>query len=486
MNATLSHRSCYVNFAEHLQNRWNPNLYYPDAPNQWTDDDWTRFLQMLKAFGYNVFEFWLPPTLFSPAALHGNPVACDFANKMNRIVDIAHGCGLKVEMLCIVNTIGPQWYLACPNDPDDHALILKLWKHWVTAMPEVDIVEIFPGDPGGCNRNGCTHETFVDLALEITEIVRAISPRSWVEINTWGTPFTGWGSDMRPIPNWDGTFAMLINENYSTPEVPCHIWNGDPARAYAAMDYFIKRLPSFPQETMVGINLGFSPDGDAVMGGDARQFARDIASIRPIVSWDYSASEGELINYPHWRLPRMSARRREEISAAPYRGGMVYTISPKLNLLTLYAGAQFLVNPDANPDIISRQFCSQVFGVENAILGELFEAFEIVKGWGHYPRRKWSKPVLAKTYSQIIDRLEATQSASCTLPIYPDPDEYRKDLLWFSRRFYKMAQGNLERQTMRMEYQRHALGIYDYIPQSVDERTKAASLGFSRILDDER
>jgi hypothetical protein len=261
-----------------------------------------------------------------------------------------------------------------------------------------------------------------------------------------------------------------------------HIWNGGQERAKVSMEYFLKRLPLFPKETMVGINLGFSPDGHAIMGGDARPYAREIAKIRPIVTWDYSASEGELICCPHWRLPRMAQRRREEVSVAPYSGGMVYTMTPKLNLMTLYGGGQFLLDPDANPDQVSKDFCTQVFGAEHAILGELFEAFEIVGGWGHYPRRNWSKPALIKAYSEIIERLEAADPSACTLPIFPDPDAYRNDLLWFARIYLTMAKRIADRPAIAKQYRNHALAIYDFIPQSVDERTAAAVKGFSEIL----
>lgn len=59
--SAFSHRACYVNFAEHLQNAWNPNLYYPEAPNQWSEADWRAFFRMLRAFGFTIFEYWLPP-----------------------------------------------------------------------------------------------------------------------------------------------------------------------------------------------------------------------------------------------------------------------------------------------------------------------------------------------------------------------------------------------------------------------------------------
>ncbi len=478
----FSHRACYVNFAEHLQNHWNVNLLYPGAPNRWTPDDWRGFLTMIRAFGFNCFEYWLVPTLYDRPALEGGEVAAQFAATMRAVNDTAHSLGLKTKLIAPPNTIGPEWYFACPNEPEGKRLIVSLWRHWMETLAGTDIIGIFPGDPGGCNRNGCTHETFIDLALELTEVTKRANPSACIEIGTWGTPFSGWGSDLREIPGWDGSWAALIDEKHATPETPCHIWNGKPARARAAMEYLLKRLPQFPEETRVAINLGFDSDGHAVLGGDARPYARAIAEIRPITTWDYSLAEGELVCYPHWRLPRMSARRREERSAAPYIGGMSYTMSPKLNLLSLYAAGRFFHNPDADPDQVSREFCAHVFGAAHAPLGELFEAFEVVPGWGHYPRRQWQKDVLAAKYEEIVERLEAADMAECTLPLFPDPETYRQDLLWFARRFLEMAGPSPDRERIRREYWAKALDIYDHIPMSADERAEMSAERFAGIL----
>ncbi len=478
----MQHRSCYINFAEHLQNRWNPNVLYPGAPNQWSAADWKAFLTMIKAFGFNVFEYWAPPTLMEAKALERGGVYGAFAATMRRVTELAHGMGLQTKCLLTVNTMGADWFFACPHVAAEKELLLRLWRHWVRELEGTDIVGIFPGDPGGCNRNGCTHETFVDLALEITELIKRENPRARVEIGTWGTPFSGWGTDMVSVPGWDGTFKMIADPKYRLPGAFAHFWLGTPDRARVAMEYFLKRLPEFPADSMVAINLGFSPDGDAVMGGDARPWAREIAKQRAIVSWDYSVSEGELLCYPHWRLPRMAARRREERSAAPYAGGMCYTMTPKLNLLSLYAAGQFLQNPDADPDQVAREFCAKVFGKEQAVLGELFEAFEVVPGWGHYPRRQWSHAVLRSKYAEIVERLEATDVGGCALPLFPDPESYREDLLWFARVFLELAGAQADRGKIAGAYRQRALSIYDSIPQARDERTGPAVRKFAQVL----
>lgn len=477
----FTHRACYVNFAEHLQNRWNVNLLYPDAPQRWSYEDWRAFLSMLKAFGYTCFEYWLVPTLYDRPALCNEGIYGAFARRMQQVNTIAHSLGLRTKYICVPNTIGPSWHAACPRDADDVALITHLWRHWARALTGTDIVGIFPGDPGGCNRNGCTHETFLDLALRLTEITLRENPGARIELGTWGTPFSGWGSDLRTVPGWDGSWSMLTNPTYITPETPMHIWNGTPDRARLAMDALLQRLPVFPADMMVALNLGFSPDGDALMGGDARGYAREVAFTHAITTWDYSLSEGELVTYPHWRLPRMAARRREERSVAPYCGGMHYTMSPKLNVLSLYAGGQFFLNPDADPDQVSRDFCMQVFGAEHALLGELFEAFEVVEGWGYYPRRQWSNIELLRAFDEIIVHLEASDVTQCTLPLFPDPESYRQDVLWFARHFRTMVGIHPDRDKMRQEFWSYALEIYDTIPMSVDVRAHQAADRFAAI-----
>lgn len=313
------------------------------------------------------------------------------------------------------------------------------------------------------------------------DVIHRENPGATIHLSTWGTPFSGWGEDQWTLPDSDGTWAKITSRGAS-PGEPTHIWNGKPERARRAIDYMIRRLEHFPADTMVAINLGFDPDGGATMGGDAKPLAREVAKVRPITTWDYSLAEGELVAYPHWRLPRMAARRREERAAAPYRGAMSYTMSPKLNLLTLWAAGRIMQNPDADPDKLSREFCAAAFGAEHAELGELFEAFEVVPGWGHYPRRRWSKSVLRGKYREMIDRLEAADPGRCGLPLFPPIETYRDDLLWFARRFEEMAGPDPDREAIKKAYWARALTIYDHIPMSADARAEAAAKSFSSTL----
>ena len=480
--AAFEHRSYYVNFASHLLNQWNANMMHPNAGNRWGPQEFAGLLDMIKAFGFTCFEYWLEPTVYKSALDQGGTYA-EFVRTMQAVIDLAHARNLKVKYLTAPNIMGHDWYFACPNVAEDKALIEKLWGHWAKVLAGTDIVGIFPGDPGGCNRNGCDHNTFIDLALRLTEITRRENPGAAVEIGTWGTPFSGWGDDMIRVPNWDGSWSMLLKGQCDPKTgIGAHIWNGNPGRAERAMADFLKRLPAFPADTMVGINLGFSPDADATCGGCAKGYVRNVAKLRRVCSWDYSVTEGELVAHPHWRLPRIFSRRREERAAAPYFGAMSYTMSPTLSHLCMYAAAQAGINPDRDPDQVSREFCRRVFGSEHEALGELFEAFEVVPGWGHHPRRRWSREEAHKAYLKIIEHLESAAMDRGDLPIFPSPKQYRDDLLWFARMFARLSEPDPDREAIRKEYWKKSLSIYDNVPMSVDERAESAARQFSNIF----
>ena len=480
----FEHRTCYVNFAEHLQNSWNANLLYPNAPGVWPDADWRAFFVQLREFGYTNFQFWIAPTIVVPGKARDEAAA-----SIRNIIEIAHAQGIKVNPAFTANTIGAGWYYACPNDAADRERILEFWDYYATNLKDADIYGIAPGDPGGCNRNGCDHVTFIELALEISELIARRSPGSISEISTWGTPFTGWGDDLIRLPGWDGSFrAFMDYEENKKPGDPFYFWLGAPDRVKVCMEDLIRYLPKFHADTVFSVNLGFNPDCDPACTYGGRvwepeyaggKWAAEIAKTRRVTTWDYSLSEGELINYPHWRLPRMQRKRLLEAESAPYYGAMNYTMTPKLNMLTLFAGARMMIDPAGTPEKLSSEFTRLVFG--DPEIGPLMEAFEIVKGWGHYPRRAYTKRELKNDYTELIRRLEACRGAKCELPLFPGPETYRQDLIWHAKNFLEMTQGNADRAKIRGDYWEKALTIYNAIPMSVDKRADMAADSYSRI-----
>jgi hypothetical protein len=407
-------RICYVNFAEHLQNAYNPNLLFESEVNRWSRKDWERFIDMLSAFRYNVFEFWLVPTLFSPEALAGGKIQTDFARTMNHVIAYAKGRGVRVHPIVTVNTVGQKWHYHCPNDPKEHAELVALWDHWSRALKGLDSIGFFPGDPGGCTRNGCTAETCVDLCLELSKVVRKNNPNMVVEVGTWGEPFGGWG-------------------------VP--LWTGKPDRAERSMNYFLSKLPGFPAGTFTSINLGFSPDCQpSSHGGDGRPYAKRAAKTHTVLTWDYSVTEGEGTVSPHCRVRRVFERRREEVAVGCYSGGICYTMTPRLNCLSIFCCAEAWWNPQLEPQAVLADYGRLVFGEKAAAIGPLLEEFEVIPDWGHYPPFPYSPKRLREGMARLLPLLEkADLKAGPRLPLAPTMAQYGESLLFFADLFHKLA-----------------------------------------------
>ncbi|MBP3391200.1 MAG: hypothetical protein J6L76_00250 [Clostridia bacterium] len=475
MARTFERRECYVNCAEHLLNRENVNIMFEQASQQWSREEWKAFFRQIFAFGYTDFSVWIPPTLADPGTRRTNAT-----KTINMMIECAHEEGLKFQAMLSVNTFGGEWYFACPNDPKDKARILECWRYYARSLKDVDYWGLFPGDPGGCNRNGCTHITFLELSLEICAIIKEYQPNSIVNFGTWGTPYSGWGGDMRHTENWDGTWAMLTDPSNHNPAIPCHIWNGTKTRAKQCIEDTIRYLPRFPKDTMFSINVGFNPMSELQEGYDGAALAREVAKTHKVATWDYFASEGELICYPHWRVNRYQRKRVQDMDNAPYFGAICYTMTPKMSQLMLYCGAQLMIDPDQDIDVLVGNFSELVFGDRK--IGGLMEAFEIVPTWsGYEPRRQFTKKELLAMFAELKTRLIKSQGFVPKLPIFPSVDEYRETLLWHVEHFTELLGENPDRERIEQEYYDRHYAIYKEIPEAADERTREAAKQYADI-----
>ena len=230
-------RICYINFASHLLNAYNPNLLYPGCPHHWSDEEWGRFFDMIAGFGFNTFEFWLDPMLFCRQGLESE-AGREFTRQMSVIIEHGLTRNVQVEMLCTLTTVGPSWHTYCPHVPEEWDEVLYLWEQWMARLPGLGIVGIFPGDPGGCSRHGCTAETFIDGAVTVAEIIKRRLLVAEIELGTWGPPFFGWGIIEGP-PGWQGEYIPAYQ---STAK------KFDKRRADSAMAYLLRRMPDLPPE----------------------------------------------------------------------------------------------------------------------------------------------------------------------------------------------------------------------------------------------
>lgn len=455
-------RIYYNNFASHLLNAYNPNMLYLELKNRWSDQDWFRLMDMLTDFDFNVFEFWLEPKLFCREGLTAD-FGREFIRQMNLVVSYAHTKGIEVEMLCALATSGAKWHTLCPNDDGDWKEIQYLWDQWTKALPEIDIVGIFPGDPGTCSRNGCTAETYIDKSIDVSWIVKQNLPKSWIEFGTWGSPFWGWGIIEGPA-DWKGEF---IAEYQHTA------WRFDKKRADDSMNHLLNRLSDFPEETSIAINMGFNGDGNPVGELDSRAWAREIAKHNPILTWDFSLTEGENAIFPHYRFDRLFEKRKIELEAAPYCGGICQTITPLLNQLSLYEGAQSFINPNGDHHKIAGDFYEKLFSKDGRILVDYIILFEIIPDWGNYVNIEISRLEYHAKMNEFVNILQNIEIKDAVF--HPSPDKYHAELLFFAKIFADLSSENPDYDELHKRYWNRVYSIYDDLPEHVDPRPKFAT-----------
>jgi len=462
----FGHRRIYYNnFAGHLLNAYNPNMLHPGLPHRWGDEDWCRLIDMIAAFGFNVFEFWLEPRLFCREGL-GAPFGREFMRQMNVVIEHAHSRGVATAMLCSLTTAGSDWRTYCPHVPEEWAEVRHLWDAWTRALPGVDIVSIFPGDPGGCSRNGCTAETYIDRSIDVAHLVRANLAHAAFEFGTWGPPFFGWGNIEGP-EDWDGEFLRAYQHS---------AWTFSRERTDRSMSHLVKRLGEFPEPTAVAINLGFNPDGNPEGEQSAVAWANEIAKTHTIHTWDFSLTEGENAIVPHYRLDRLFAQRRRERHAAPYGGGICYTMTPLVNQLSLYASAQSFVDPDADPQVVAARFFEMLFGPGGRELVDLVPLFEVVRDWGNYTRIDLAREDYHRRMARLVELLRDLRgSVRESAAFLPSVEAYRLELLFFAELFAELSGPAPDYGALRERYWQRVYAIYDQLPDHVDPRPRAAT-----------
>ena len=469
MAANDQRRICYINFASHLLNAYNPNMMHVGLPYRWTDAGWFRFIDMIADFGFNTFEFWLEPRLFCREGL-ASDYGAEFTRQINAVIDYAHGHTIDVEMLVGLATSGSDWRTLCPNEPDEWAETQYLWDAWTRRFPGLGVVGIFPGDPGACSRNGCTAETYIDRSIDVAHLVKRNLPGCEIEFGTWGPPFFGWGNLQFP-EGWRGEFIQDLQHT---------AWDFDKARADRSMNHLLQRLPDFPTDTAVAINMGFNSDGNPTGDQDARPWAREIAKTHRILTWDFSLTEGENAIFPHYRFARLFQRRHEEREAAPYSGGICFTMTPLLNQLSLYESAQSFLAPGADPNAdhaaLAERFYTRLFGPSGRELAHLLPLMEMIPDWGHYVAVSLPRAGLHARMADLSDLLRSLDGhENPSAPFHPSLPDYRRELLFFAEMFRDLSAPSPDYDALRQRYWQRVYAIYDQLPRHVDPRPHAAT-----------
>jgi hypothetical protein len=265
-------------------------------------------------------------------------------------------------------------------------------------------------------------------------------------------------------PNSQGEFI---------PEDQGTAWTFSKERAERSMNHLLKRLTEFPPNTAVSINLGFNGDGNPQGEQDARPWANAIAKTRRILTWDFSLTEGENAVYPHYRFSRLFARRKEERAAAAYSGGICFTMTPMLNQLSLFEAAQSFRDREGDPHRLAGDFFVRVFGEAGRAMVDDYRLFEVIPDWGSYDVVKLPRAEYHKRMRAFVERLEGAKNAVNTSAVlFPDPETYRQELLFFARLFADLTAPSPDYDALKQVYWNRVYRIYDRLADHVDPRAR--------------
>ena len=425
-------RAIYINDSSHQLNNYSPNLIYPVETYRWSDEKWERYIDQMAFFRYNVLIIWIVPNMFSPEVFNWGEEFAYFRDTMRRVAQYAKPRGIELSLLNGVNvgvkagsrldTIPtpvyadmPLYTYLNPKIHEEKELLLKMWDHWSKAIPEVGIWELFPGDPGGCHEVECGPETYVDLSLELAQIIRKNNPTAKIDFTPW--QFFGWG--------------------YSWPL----LFRKDMARVDRGYRYLMSKLDEFPPDSLFSPNLNDATSeapvaGAGGMGGSTAKYIEQMARRFPVHTWTYFVTEGEgWINH-HYRVPDILKQRDIE-ARYPIAGGLCYTMTPSLNILNQFACAESFWDPRVTEAQVMERYGEGIWGTSDEDFTRIFPYFHVAPTIGYTFHRG---PEWKPDYAGIAERMRIAEAELRELDlrgptryvIQPSRQEYANELFYYT------------------------------------------------------
>jgi len=173
---------------------------------------------------------------------------------------------------------------------------------------------------------------------------------------------------------------------------------------------------------------------------DGRPYAIRAASSVPVLTWDFSVSEGENSVAPRCRIRRMIEARKKELEVGCYSGGICFTMAPKLQCLSAFCSAEVWWNPHREVEEILNDYGRLTFGEGKEKIGRLLEEFEVIPDWGYYAPFPYSADRLHDGMNSLLQELEQLdRKQSPRLPLSVNYASHVETLKFFASLFRDLA-----------------------------------------------
>lgn len=326
----------------------------PQMPNRgmylWARDPYfslpdqvDSYVEELALWGCNGLAFWFEKGEFSS---FDDANAQYWLGMYRRFYATAKRLGMKTGLFMTANDgyntspvdmrispiIGTPDYYLCPHKPGALDQLLAWHEQVFQALPQIDICNLFPADPGGCSTADCTPwptHGFWPIVQPLAERIHQISPQTQIWIDTWhlNNPTFG-GKDWTNLVN-------LLDWTQAAPE-----W-------------------------FTGLEVAVAPNHPYAANYPAdRQYynnAKRPLTVFPDVSM-YGNHTGMLVKKDYWKSLQAELN---DYSPALMKGGWPYSERWNTDIANM-AFVSWFWNPNKSVETVLDEYASFYFGPQAA------------------------------------------------------------------------------------------------------------------------
>ena len=316
-------------------------------------DQVDRYVEEFALWGCNGIALWFEMGMFKN---FDDPEAKTWLDIYRRLYATAKRMGMKTGLLMVMNDayntsptamrikpiIGcPNHYL-CPNKPGSVEQMIAWQEQVFRALPQIDIFNLFPADPGGCSCPDCTPwptRGFWLIAKPLADRINVISPKTEIWVDTWHVNHPTFGGK-----DWQKLVASLD-------------WTKERPKWFA------------------GFEVGLAPHhGFARMSAEDRKVyneARQPLMVFPDISM-WGNHPGMLVNKEYWKSLQTEMN---DYSPELMKGGWPYSERWNTDIASVMMLSWFW-NPKKPAETVLDEYSSVYFGHEAASGRELLELLD--------------------------------------------------------------------------------------------------------------